>query len=123
MWLVFAFLLSALLIPVTLTLNNDYEVLSKGQVVAVKLTELPDSFGYIRFAIDGKVYHKRVSRYNASFQYKIGDAFNLRYLPGHENDFLFVNENPIYGDIWGGLIVLILIIVCIYYAYTKTPIS
>ena len=114
-----------ILIPVSISSYNDYQVYKNGSVVDVVLTFLPRNnttkTDNMEFEMNGDIYDKKVY---ASFSnaHHVGDKIKLKYLAGYDN-FLFPNESPLIWDIMAILLIICLGISCFYYAYKKHPLS
>jgi hypothetical protein len=120
-WLFTAILFLALIIPISMSFYKDYQVFSKGHIVDVVITRIPQTIGakgsvFMRFKMNEKIYDKRVGASTSRF-YRVGDKIKLRYLAGYESNFLFPSETPTYNGIVVILIFLIGAIFSFYYAF------
>jgi hypothetical protein len=110
-----------MMIPISLSYYDKYQVYTKGHIVNVTITKLPNlsylKSDFMKFSMDGKIYDKRIRA--GKFPYKVGDTIQLKYLKGYEVFFLFPNENPNY---WA-IILLIFFPFCgcylLYYVYRE----
>ena len=111
-----------LLAAIGYAIHEQWEIYSKGNIVEVTITSLPNSLttnGNLKFEFDGKIHSKSINGNTARLLH-IGDKMQMKYLEGHQI-FLYKDDNPV-G--WG-LYVLIFLFVAgiffIYYSLKKTP--
>lgn len=90
----------AMSVPISIGAYNDYQVYTKGTLVDVVITHRENSLGFVKFTLGGTQYDKRVGKGNDNTvgYFKPGQTLQLKYLKGYENDFLFPDENPLYGS-------------------------
>lgn len=120
-WIFFSLIAFAILIPVSISINGDWQVYSKGTIVKVELKSLPrTTSGFIKFKMDGRIYNKRLSG-NVTNSLNVGDSIQLKYLKGYEGHFLFPDENPVTWSIIAILLFPALGIACLYYAFKRDP--
>ncbi|HVY74705.1 MAG TPA: hypothetical protein VG890_07740 [Puia sp.] len=120
-WIIAACLDILVLIIICMSFNADYQVYTKGEICKVVIKSLPSlNNGMMYFYSDKIVDYTRV---NGSFRlsHQVGDTIELKYLPGFDHHFLFVNENPL--PVGVGLIIFL--VFCfgafITYAFRKEP--
>jgi hypothetical protein len=121
-WAAFALLAFMLEAAIAYAIHEQWEVYSKGSIVEVTITSLPNSLatnGTLKFEFEGKIQSKGTNG-SAAGSLHIGDKIQMKHLSGH-NMFLYVYENPV---AWGAFVMVFLFIAgisFIYYAVKKTP--
>jgi len=113
-----------LVVPVSISFYNDYQVFNKGNLVSVIVTAFPSNYsyksGFLKFEFNGRMYDKRAYAHG---NYRLGQTLQLRYLEGYEDNFLFINENPSYSSVFLIILLVILGIYSIYYAIIRKPLK
>lgn len=120
-WIISAVVAAAILIPVSMSGYEDWQVYSRGSLVVVHITRLPSArSGFLKFTLNGRPYDKSVSqRFNNNLN--IGDSIRLKYFSGAANRFLWPDENPVSGDLAAIVILFSSLIACIVYASRRVP--
>lgn len=118
---ILAILVLLFMIPVSLSLHEDYQVYKRGKIVDVTVVSVPtvsvSHGGDMTFLMNGKMYRKRISILDYGF--KNGDTIQLKYLEGYDYNFLFPNEKPMLS---GMLLIVVMSFVAfylLYYIYIK----
>jgi len=86
-WLITGIVFLALLIPISISFYNDYQVFSRGYIVDVVVTRIPRSIGakgsvFMKFKMGEKLYDKKIGASMSRF-YHVGDKIKLKYLIIH----------------------------------------
>lgn len=108
-----------LVIPISIGLYKDYKVISKGDIIKVKLTYISKGNGLIRFKMNDKIYDQRINRFS-DFDKNIGDTINMRYLKGYKDNILFAEDNPVNTNLLLVAALLFCGIACLYYRAKNT---
>lgn len=124
LWIIFALIGFALLIPIGFSFNGEWEVYNKGKLVLATIISLPNEHSptnFMKFEMNNHIYDKRVNE-SVYSSLHVGDKIQLKYLKGYEDFFLFSDENPLFWGICGILFFSILGCCCLYYGLKKTPV-
>ena len=107
-WLGFALLAFILLIPLCIGLYEKWQVYTRGSIVDVTVTSLPNPLstnGTLKFKFHGKIYSESSSGAANNYLH-MGDTIKMKHLNEYQI-FLFVNDNPV-G--WGVLVILFILL-------------
>jgi hypothetical protein len=123
-WFIAALVGVLILIPVSISVYEDWQVYKEGSIVKVVVTALPNNqfstSGFLKFKLNGKPYDKKVQQNVVNYVH-VGDSIKLRFLERYEDHALFPDENP---SLWGGFVIVMLISLsgaCVYYGSKKEP--
>jgi len=109
------------LIPISISFYNDYQVFVNGSIVTVTISGDPicSSSRSVKmdFIYSGKKYDIWVGG-NACRIFHSGEQIQLKYLEGFTPGFMFPNDNPLYSGFAMIAILLFIAIGGLYYLIT-----
>jgi len=109
-------------VPVSISVYGDIAVYKRGGIVKVMLTSIPDkNTGFLKFKLNGSNYDKKLDGQINVLTLHPGDTITLKYLAGHEDNFLFPNEDPLFWDYGIEAIMAFLACCFMYYGLRKVP--
>ena len=114
-WGGFALLAFILLIPLSISFYEKWEIYCRGRIVEVTVTSLPNRLaksGNMKFEFNGKIYSESMNGSSSNY-FQVGEKIQMRYLDGHRI-FLFLEDNPI-G--WGIFVLLMIFSFGVYFVY------
>jgi hypothetical protein len=110
-----------LLIPILISFKKDYNVYTDGNIVKVKIVDLPDGIFTksrpMHFKLNGFIYSKSIGM-SLRNTLQIGEEIELKYLQGNSH-FLFPNENPLGTGFFTIGIFILFSIASFYYLFKK----
>jgi hypothetical protein len=124
LWIIFAIISFGFFIPISLSFHDDWEVFHTGNIVKVTIISLPGNYSvgnFMDFKLNGHLYHKKVDPDINKFLH-VGEKINIKFLNGYEDSSLFPNENPFFWNICVMIIMFVLGLSCLYYAFRRNPV-
>jgi len=119
-WAVLTLVCLGIMIPISIGFYTEYEIYSKGKLVNVKITSVPDlsggsakSSGLMHFNYNGESYS--IKLYSNSTSFARGDVIQLRYFEKYNDWFLFPSYSPFSDKVPLLLMLIAVAIGCIYY--------